>query len=144
MHAALGALVGVVQGLALVLLLHVCAEAFRLRVGDSAECALERFLREVDHNMSHQGLLRDKLLVAHGAKEQLLSRVEPHVQSELLLPFERLPTIVASKVGFFLQSFFLQRKYFLPIMLYKCVEFSHLFIMIYNVTPHFPREGKLL
>merc|ERR1719322_980061 len=107
------------------LLLHVCAEAFRLRVGDSAECAFEWLLRQVDHDMPHQGLLRDKLLVAHGAKEQLLSRVESHVQAQLLLPFERLPTIVTSKVGFFLQSFFL-------------------FIMIYNVTPHFPREGKLL
>ena len=111
MHATLGALVGVIQGLALVLLLHVSAEALRLRVGGSAESTFERFLRQVDHNMSHQGLLRDKLLVAHGAKEQLLSRVESHVQSELLLPFERLPTIVASKVGFFLHSFFLQTKF---------------------------------
>ena len=112
MHAALWAPVGVIQGFTLMFLLHVCAEALWLRVGDSAEGALERFLREVDHNMPHQGLLRDKLLVAHGAKEQLLSRVESHVQSELLLPFERLPTIVAPEVGFFLQSFFLQRKYF--------------------------------
>ena len=112
MHAALGALVGVIQRLALVLLLHVSAEAFRLRVGDPAESAFERFLREVDHNVPHQGLLRDKLLVAHSAKEQLLSRVESHVESELLLPLERLPTIVASKVGFSLQSFFLQNKYF--------------------------------
>ena len=94
------------------LLLHVSAEALRLRVGDAAECAFERFLREVDHNVPHQGLLRDKLLVAHSAKEQLLSRVESHVESELLLPLERLPTIVASKVGFSLQSFFLQNKYF--------------------------------
>ena len=95
LHAAVRAFAGVGRRVVLVLLLHVRAQVGRLREAAAAQRALERLLAGVHDHVVEQRLTRDEALVAYGAHEQLLARVQPLVHVQVPLPLERLAAVVA-------------------------------------------------
>jgi hypothetical protein len=61
----------------------------------SAERALERLFSGVHDYVVQQRLPRCELLIADGADEELLSRVESAMLGEVAFPLETLPALLA-------------------------------------------------
>ena len=77
------------------LLLHVGAEVGRLCEPVAAKCALERLFPSVHDHVVQQGLPGGELLLADGADQQLLARVEATVLSQIALPLETASALLA-------------------------------------------------